>query len=78
MAQEVGLRDILEQVNARFLSLEEQMREIRREMGDLRRGQEDIRREQAVNFRWLVGIFITGWAVAVSAIITFATIALTR
>jgi tetrahydromethanopterin S-methyltransferase subunit G len=55
MTQEIGLREVFEQVNARLASMETRLENLRQEMqGEFA----SVRREIATNFLWTVGILI--------------------
>lgn len=76
MAQEVGVRELLEQVNARFTGVEARFGSLETQVNtrfgrvetaiddlrkEVRSTSDDLRREIHTNFRWIVGIMITFW-----------------
>ncbi|MCS7206586.1 MAG: hypothetical protein NZ951_01420 [Dehalococcoidia bacterium] len=69
MAQEVGLREVLQHITARLDSHDQELREVRQEIRDLRREMIELRRDMFSMFRWLIGIQLTMWATLLAAML---------
>ncbi len=72
MSEELGTRDVLQQLDARMNSLENQNRS---EMGSLRSEMGSMRSEMNARFdrvhqdwRWLTGLFFAGWITVIASI----------
>ena len=51
MTQEIGLREVFQQMDARLSAVESAVEGLRQEI-------QELRREQVTNFRWVSGILI--------------------
>ncbi len=61
MAEELGTRDVLEQVDTRLGNVEQDIREMRSTM-DARFDRVDARFDRVhQDWRWLIGLFFAGW-----------------
>ncbi len=64
--QEIGIRELLEQFNARLTRVENTIEDLRRE---IRVEINELRRKISTNFRWTIGIVLTMWVTLIIAII---------
>ena len=66
MTQEIGIREVFQQVDARLGAVESAVENLMQET-------QELRREQATNFRWVIGIplgtLIPMWATVILTII---------
>ena len=65
MAEELGTRDVLQQVGARLSSLEQNTRA---EITGLRSGMNARFDRVHQDWRWLTGLFFAGWVTVVASI----------
>ena len=65
MPEELGTRNVLQQVDARLGSLEQNASQTRAEIGSLRSEMnarfDGLRSEVAVGGRWQIGLLVTVW-----------------
>ncbi|MBI2855876.1 MAG: hypothetical protein HYX93_03415 [Chloroflexi bacterium] len=73
MTQEIGIREVFQQMDARLGVVESAIESLRQEIQNLRQEIQEIRREQWTNFRWMVGILVGTlfpmWATVILTII---------
>jgi len=73
VAQEIGIREVLEQISARFNSLEGRFNSLEARVearfDRIERAIEDLRSEVHTNFRWTMGVILTAWAMVVAAVL---------